>query len=656
MPRTTQTIRLTTAQALVRFLAAQHVERDGERTPFFAGCLGIFGHGNLAGIGQALQQYHGTPNGLRYVQARNEQAMVHTAIAAARHGRRRRAWACTSSIGPGATNMVTGAATATINRLPVLLLPGDTFATRRVDPALQQLEHGASRDTTVNDCLRPVSRYWDRIVRPEQLVPATLEAMRVLTDPAEVGAVTLCLPQDVQAEAFDWPVAWLRDRAWAIEAAWPEEPPLTIAVELIRDAERPVIVCGGGAAFAGATFQLAAFATMTGIPVVETQAGTGVLPSGHPRNLGAAGATGTLAANRVLRDADLLIGLGTAWDDFTTGSRTMLGRPGARVININVDRRDALKLDGVPMIADAGAGLESLWMALGFTVEIEGDQYRLPDVPLMIDADYDRSIAALRAEWHAERDRLTAPDPSRVIPSQAEVIGAVNRASIEAERAGRGATVVCAAGSLPGDLHKLWRTADDRGYHVEYGFSCMGYEVAGGLGVALSDPERDVYVMVGDGSWLMMSSEIVTAVQEGIPFTTVLIDNHGFGSIGALSTSLGSAGFGTRYQVRVGEGDPGGDGGFTGAALPVDYAANAASLGAHVVACRSIAELEQALADTRSVRDRPVVITIECDPTVGVPGYDSWWDVPVAEVSEMASVVEARASYEEARAGELWWL
>lgn len=648
------TLRLTTAQALVRFLAAQrHVDDHGDAAPLVAGCLGIFGHGNLAGIGQALQQYHGTESGLRYVQARNEQAMVHTAIAYARHMRRSRVWACTASVGPGSTNMVTGAATATINRIPVLLLPGDTFATRSADPVLQQLEHPSGPDISVNDCLRPVSRFFDRITRPEQLPSTLLEAMRVLTDPAETGAVTIALPQDVQAEAFDWPERLFEVREWRTELRLPSPAQLDELVTLLRAARRPVIVAGGGVRYSDAAMQLAAFATLTGMPVVETQAGKGVLPTGHPNNLGAVGATGAPAANRVLREADLVVGLGTRWSDFTTASRTAFSHD-AQIVSVNVNAFDAAKLGGRPVVADVAAALEVAWGELGYQVRVVGGELVLDQsVPPLVDDEWREHVSSLRQQWIAELDSMTAPDPAHEAGkplAQREVIGAVNRAARDAEQAGRGATVVCAAGSLPGDLHKLWRTIDSQGYHVEYGYSCMGYEVAGGLGVALADPGRDVFVMVGDGSWLMMGSEVVTAVQEGVAFTIVLVDNHGFGSIGSLSESLGSAGFGTRYRHRTGDGTPGGDGGFSGSVLTLDHCAIARGMGANATRAASIAELEQALADARSVTDRPTVIVVECDPALRpVPGYDSWWDVPVAEVSQMPSVRAARSSWEQAR-------
>jgi 3D-(3,5/4)-trihydroxycyclohexane-1,2-dione acylhydrolase (decyclizing) len=597
---------MTTAQALVAFLAEQQVERDGERAPLLAGVLGIFGHGNVAGVGQALQQ-HG---GLRYVLPRNEQAMVHTAVAYARHRNRLQTWACTSSIGPGATNMVTGAALATINRLPVLLLPGDVFASRRVNPALQQLELPGAPDASVNDAFRPVSRFFDRINRPEQLGPSLLEAVRVLTDQAETGAVTLALPQDVQAEAHDYPSELFEPRVWRIARRPPDPAAVAELAALVRAARRPLIVAGGGVIYADATGALRALVDATGIPVAETQAGKGAMPYDHPAALGALGATGTRAANIVARDADLVIAVGTRLGDFTTASRTAFQEPGLRLASLNVAAFDAHKLGGLPLVGDARAGLEALAEALaGHRVE----------------AAHAELAARLNREWDAEVGRLYAGEEGP--PTQAQVFGAVN------DSAGPRDVVVCAAGSMPGDLHKLWRTRDPKGYHVEYGYSCMGYEVAGGLGVKMADPGREVLVMVGDGSWLMMSAEIATSIQEGARLTVVLVDNHGFGSIGGLSRSLGSEGFGTAYD------------------RPVDLAANARSLGAHGVRVESIAGLRAALAEARGA-DRTTVIVVECDPGRGVGSYESWWDVPVAEVSAMPAVQEARAGYERDRARE----
>jgi 3D-(3,5/4)-trihydroxycyclohexane-1,2-dione acylhydrolase (decyclizing) len=611
--------RMTMAQALVRFLHSQQVERDGATAPLFAGVLGIFGHGNVAGVGQALQQ-HG---GLRYVLPRNEQAMVHTAVAYARHRNRLQTWACTSSIGPGATNMVTGAALATINRLPVLLLPGDVFASRRVNPALQQLEIPGAPDASVNDAFRPVSRFFDRINRPDQLQASLLEAMRVLTDQAETGAVTLALPQDVQAEAHDYPEALFERRVWRIARPAPDADAVRAAADLVRAARRPLIVAGGGVIYSEATAALRALSEATGIPVAETQAGKGALPYDHPGALGAVGATGTRAANAIARDADLVIAVGTRLGDFTTASRTAFQHPGVRLVALNVAAYDAHKLGALPLVGDARAGLEALQAAL------TGHR---------VDPEHAELAAQLNGEWDAEVGRLYAGEAGATV-TQAQVIGTVNAESKPKD------VVVCAAGSLPGDLHKLWRTRDPKGYHVEYGYSCMGYEVAGGLGVKMADPAREVIVMVGDGSWLMMSSEIATSIQEGVRLTVVLIDNRGFGSIGGLSRSLGSEGYGTAYRRR------GGDGGLSGPPLELDLAANARSLGAHGVRVASAQGLADALGRARE-GDRTTVIVIDCDPSRGVGSYESWWDVPVAEVSTMPAVAQARADYERERARE----
>ena len=620
-------VRLTVGQALVRFLAAQEVERDGIRQRFFAGCFGIFGHGNVAGLGQALQQHEDL---LPYRQGRNEQAMVHIAAGYARQRNRLGAYACTTSVGPGATNMVTGAALATINRLPVLLLPGDTFASRRPHPVLQQLEVPQDATVSVNDCLRPVSRFFDRIERPEQLLPAALEAMRVLTDPADTGAVTLALPEDVQTEALEVPEAFLAPRVWQI---WRQPPPaeaLARAAELVRGGRRPVIVAGGGVIYAEATAALRALVDATGIPVCETQAGRGTLESEHPLSLGALGATGTAAANRLAREADLVIGVGTRWSDFTTASKSAFQDPDVRFVNLNVAAFDAAKLSGLALTGDARAGLVALRELLA--------GYR-------VDAGWERRAADEASAWAIEVERLVHAG-HEPLPSQAEVIGAVNDA------AGRGGVVVCAAGSLPGDLHKLWRARDPKGYHVEYGYSCMGYEIPGGMGVKLADPEREVYVMVGDGSYLMLPGELATAVAEGIKLTVVLVDNHGYASIGALSRSVGSAGFGTHYRRREEHqllDAPDGEGPAQPAeALPIDLAANAESLGATVLRTHTIDELRAALEQARGASG-PVVVHIEVDRYVGVPSYESWWDVPVAELSDDPEVQAARREYEAAR-------
>lgn len=618
------TERLTTAQALVAFLANQRVERDGVEQAFFAGVFGIFGHGNLAGIGQALQQ---EPRPLRYYPARNEQAMVHIAAAFAKMKNRLATFACTSSVGPGATNMVTAAAGATINRLPVLLLPGDVFATRRVAPVLQQLEAPWSQDVSVNDALKPVSRYWDRITRPEQLVTSLLEAMRTLTDQAQTGAVTLALPQDVQAEAWDFPADWLAPRTWRIPRPLPDAGLLQRAADVIRSAQRPLLIAGGGVIYSEASAALQQFAEATGIPVAETQAGKGALSFDHPSALGAIGVTGTPGANIIARDADVVIGVGTRYSDFTTASKTAFQDPGVHFVNINVAPFDAFKHAATPLVGDARTTLQALADVLR--------GYQVPQT-------YRERVTALNLDWDQQVERIYHLDHSP-LPSQGEVIGAVNDA------AGSTGVVVGAAGSLPGDLHKLWRTRDPKGYHLEYGYSCMGYELAGGLGVKLADPSRDVYVLLGDASWLMLSSEIVTSIQEGVKLTVVLIDNQGYASIGGLSQALGSGGFGTQSRYRDERGD------LSGPRLPIDFAANAASLGAHAIRAHSIDDLRAALDEAKQV-ERTTVITIETATDVQVGNFESWWDVPVAEVSTMESVRAARLEYAAHRATERYYI
>ncbi|MEW2354837.1 3D-(3,5/4)-trihydroxycyclohexane-1,2-dione acylhydrolase (decyclizing) [Spirillospora sp. NPDC029432] len=609
-------MRLTVGQALVRFLSVQYSERDGSRRRFFPACFGIFGHGNVAGVGQALLEYG---DALPFHMARNEQAMVHTAAGYARASDRLATFACTTSIGPGATNMVTGAALATINRLPVLLLPGDVFATRTANPVLQELEDARSYDVSVNDCFKPVSKYWDRVNRPEQLETALLAAMRVLTDPAETGAVTLALPQDVQAEAYDWPEELFRERVWRIPRPLPEPAALEETAALLAGAERPLIVAGGGVVYSGAAAELRALAEATGIPVAETQAGKGSLPWDHPCAAGAIGATGTAAANALAREADAVLGVGTRYSDFTTASRSLFARPGVRFANLNVARFDAAKLAGTPLVADAREGLRGLLAALG--------DHSVPDA-------YRAEARDLAARWNAVTEdayrRGHAP-----LPAQTEVIGAVNAA------AGPRDIVVCAAGSMPGDLHRLWRAGGPGTYHVEYGYSCMGYEIAGGLGAKLAvldsaDPDREVFVLVGDGSYLMMAQELVTAVAEGVKIVVVLVQNHGFASIGGLSESVGAARFGTRYRDAAGE------------ALPVDLAANAASLGAAVERAATISDLRSALARARTATTTTLV-HIETDPLVPAPDGGAWWDVPVAEVSALDATREARARYDKER-------
>ena len=611
-------VRLTVAQAVVRFLANQWSERDGESHRLIAGCFGIFGHGNLAGLGQALlQSQTDDVEPLRYYQARNEQAMVHTAVGYAWMTNRLSTFACTASIGPGATNMVTGAALATINRLPVLLLPGDVFATRVANPVLQELESPGGYDLSVNDAFRPVSRFFDRVWRPEQLPSALLGAMRVLTDPAETGAVTLALPQDVQAQAFDWPVELFRPRTWHVPRPVPEPAALARAVEVIRTARQPLLVVGGGVVYSEASDALRAFVELTGIPVAETQAGKGSLPHGHPALVGALGATGTTAANELARDADVVIGVGTRYTDFTTASRTAFQHEGARFVNVNVAAFDAAKHSGAALVADARAALEQLREALSDWSVPAGHRARAAELA----ARWDKTVNAAINAGHAP------------LPSQAEVIGTVNAVT------GRRDVVVAAAGSLPGDLHKLWRASDPKGYHVEYGFSCMGYEIAGGIGVKLAAPDRHVVVMVGDGSYLMMAQELVTAVQERVPLTVVLVQNHGFASIGALSETVGTDRFGTWYRYRDEQ-----TGRLDGTVLPVDLAANAESLGVQVHRVVGVEELRKALLAARGAQG-PVLIHVETDPLLPAPSSESWWDVPVAEVSTLASTRQAYDNY-----------
>jgi 3D-(3,5/4)-trihydroxycyclohexane-1,2-dione acylhydrolase (decyclizing) len=618
-----KTVRLTMAQALVRFLAAQYTERDGVRQPFFGGMFGIFGHGNVAGVAQALDQMR---DRLAYYQCRNEQAMVHTAAAYAKMHNRLRTLACTTSIGPGATNMLTGAAGATINRVPVLLLPGDIFGNRMPAPVLQQLESPQSQDVSVNDCFKPVSRYWDRIYRPEQLIPGALEAMRVLTSPAETGAVTLALPQDVQAEAHEYPEDFLADRVWTVPRARGDRGVLGMAAEAIRAAARPVIIAGGGVLYSDASAVLRRVAATLGIPVVETQAGKGSMRWDDEMALGAAGVSGSSAAHELCRDADLVLSIGCRLTDFTTASKTAFQHPQVRFIGVNVVEMDAFKHAAIPVVADARATLEELEEILaGHSTS----------------AEYREQVGQLRRAWNEEVDRVVAPRPDSPM-AQAEVIGVVNAA------AGPRDVVVCAAGSLPGELHKLWRTSDPKGYHLEYGYSCMGYEIAGGLGVKMAAPDRQVYVMVGDGSYLMMAQEIVTSVQEGIPLIIVLVDSGGFASIGALSRSVGSGGFGTHYRYRSAQ-----TGGLDGEPLPVDLAANAESLGARVFRATDRASLTDALASARDC-GRTAVVYVPVDPAARVPGYGCWWDVPVSEVSEQQAVQQARQQYELGTQKQRW--
>jgi 3D-(3,5/4)-trihydroxycyclohexane-1,2-dione acylhydrolase (decyclizing) len=617
-------MKLTTAQALIRFLSVQSVVRDGKEQRFFAGCFGIFGHGNVAGVGEALLESSGD---FRYYLARNEQAMVHTAVGYARMSNRLRAFACTTSVGPGATNMVTGAAVATTNRIPVLLLPGDVFATRRANPVLQELEDPTSLDVSVNDCLRPVSRYFDRIWRPEQLPQALLHAMRVLTDPAETGAVTLALPEDVQTEAFEFADDLFVPRAWPVRRPPPEPHLVSGLAQLLRSSKRPLIVAGGGVIYSEATRELEEFVSLTGVPVTETQAGKGALRFDNPASLGALGATGTVAANDLARAADLVIGLGTRWSDFTTASFSIFQDPDVTIANVNITPFDTYKLSGLAIVADARETLRALIAQL---------------TDWRVTRAYESDYQARAARWNeiVEGAYQLGHLP---LPAQSEVIGAVE-ASSEARD-----VIVCAAGSLPGDLHKLWRSRDPKSYHVEYAFSCMGYEIAAGLGVKMAAPDREVYVMVGDGSYLMLNAELVTAAQEGIKIIVILVVNHGFQSIGALSESVGVERFGTQYRLRDAAGQ------LAGATLPTDLAANAASLGATVLRVNTIAELNDALRTARE-NTETTVIHIETDPSVGAPDSLAWWDVPVAEVTPRGSTREALERYQKDRTAQREYL
>ncbi|MFJ4974450.1 3D-(3,5/4)-trihydroxycyclohexane-1,2-dione acylhydrolase (decyclizing) [Streptomyces coeruleorubidus] len=616
-----RTRRLTTAQALVRFLSAQYTERDGVRRRLIAGTWGIFGHGNVAGVGQALLE--AGEDVMPFHQGRNEQSMVHAAVGYARQLNRLSAQAVTTSIGPGATNLVTGAALATINRLPVLLLPGDYFATHSADPLLQQLEHPVEADVSVNDTLRPVSRYFDRITRPEALIPSALQAMRVLADPAETGAVTLALPQDVQAEAYDWPEEFFAERVWYVRRPAPDPAELTAAVEAIRSAERPLIVAGGGVHHSEAEAALKAFTDATGIPVSSTQAGKGSLRHDHPADLGGIGHTGTTVSDDLARTADLVIGVGTRYTDFTTASGTLFQNPDVRFLNLNITGFDAHKLAARTLVCDAKSGLEKLLEALS--------GHRVSEA-------YEAEYRAGKERWDEVVEAAYRADDESAVPTQTQVLGALDAA------VGDDDVVINAAGSLPGDLHKLWRSRSPRQYHLEYGYSCMGYEIPAGIGVQQAAPGTPVWALVGDGTYLMMPTEIVTAVQEGLPLNIVLLQNHGYASIGGLSEETGGERFGTAYRFRAA------DGTFTGAPLPVDLAANAASLGMDVLRAKTVRELREALATARS-SDRPTCVYVETDPAPTAPPAEAWWDVPVAETASREAAVEARERYDRQVAG-----
>ncbi|HQZ00043.1 MAG TPA: 3D-(3,5/4)-trihydroxycyclohexane-1,2-dione acylhydrolase (decyclizing) [Propionicimonas sp.] len=631
----TQTVRLTVAQAVVKFLANQYTERDGIEQKLFAGCFGIFGHGNVAGIGQALlqaelQQLDGNPDApdLPYVLVRNEQGAVHAAAAYAKTKNRLQTWAVTSSIGPGATNMITGAALATTNRLPVLLLPSDIFATRFPDPVLQQLEDPRSLDISVNDAFKPVSRYWDRINRPEQLVPSLLAAMRVLTDPAETGAATLCLPQDVQAEAWDFPVALFGKRVWHVARPVPEPAAVARAVAAIKAAKKPLIVAGGGAIYAGASEALRAFADATGIPVADTQAGKGAINFDHRMAVGGVGSTGNTAANTLAREADLVIGIGTRYSDFTTASHTIFAEADVKFVNINVLAFDAAKHAATMVVADAREALVAL------TGELAG---------WSTDPEYQARAGQLDAEWQQVVDTCYAPHDQE-LPAQTEVFGALN------ELMGDYDVVINAAGSMPGDLQALWRARTPEQYHLEYAFSCMGYEIPAAMGVKLAvGDEHEVVAIVGDGTYQMLPMEIATMAQEGIKVILVLLQNHGFASIGALSESRGSQRFGTKYKVRSTSGR------LDGEDVPFDLAANAASWGADVLRCNGMAEFRENYAKA-AASDRTTVLYIETNLYGPNPPGSAWWDVPVSQVSELESTQQAYGEYVAEKAAQRHYL
>ncbi len=615
MSNSSKSIRLTVGQAVVRFLAAQQVERDDVVQPFFGGAVGIFGHGNVAGIGQALLQYR---KDFRLYQGRNEQGMVHMATGYAKMKNRLGALAVTTSIGPGATNMITGAATATVNRLPVLCLPSDIFASRRTGPVLQQLESTFSWDYSASDAFKAVSKYWDRINRPDQLPTALLEAMRTLTSPADTGAVTLSLPQDVQAEAWDFPELLFRPRTWYVPRARADRGAVLRAARIIGAAKRPVIIAGGGVIYSSATSELAEFVSRTGIPVGVTQAGKASLDYDHPQMVNALGASGSVFANKLANEADVIIGIGTRYTDFTTGSNTLFRNPDVQFINLNVTELDAYKESGLGLVGDARESISELDDLLaGYSVS----------------AEYRAEVEQAATGWITEVDRIIEIQNGPTL-SQAEAIGIVNAA------AGDNHVVVNAAGSMPGDLHRLWRPSDPKAYDLEYGNSCMGYEVGGALGAKMADPSRDVYCFIGDGTFLLSSQEIMTAVQEDLKLTVLLVDNYGYGSIAALSETRGSQGFACRFNYR------GEDGQYSEDRIGVDLAANAASYGAYVLTAATAEELQKALAEAAGI-DNTVVIYIKVDAKGRFGGSGAWWDVPVPEISELDSTQQARSEYED---------
>jgi 3D-(3,5/4)-trihydroxycyclohexane-1,2-dione acylhydrolase (decyclizing) len=619
------TKRLTVGQAVIEFLQAQYVERDGVTEKFFGGGFGIFGHGNVAGLGQAMLEYQ---DSFRYYQGRNEQGMVHIGIGYAKMKNRLGALAISTSIGPGATNMVTGAGTATVNHLPVLLLPADVFATRATGAVLQQQEMPYAADITANDAFRAVSRYFDRIWRPEQLAPALLEAMRVLTSPADTGAVTIALPQDVQAEAYDFPSSLFEDRVWHVARNRADRSAIARAAEIIRSSTNPVIIAGGGVIYSDATEQLVAFAEATGIGVGVTQAGKAAMPHEHELALGALGASGSEYANRIAGDADVVIGIGTRYTDFTTASNTLFKNPTVRFVNINVAEIDVHKEAGTALLGDARETLSELLEAL--------QGWSVPEV-------FRADVIDAGNGWRTEIDRIIALDGDGSTLSQAQMIGLLNAA------AGPRDVVVNAAGSMPGDLHRLWRAGSSKGYDIEYGNSCMGYEIPGAIGNALADPSRHVFGLIGDGTYLMLSQELLTAVQEHLKLTIVIVDNYGYGSIAALSETRGSQAFGTRFHER-GEGQR-----HDGTRLEVDFAANAASYGAKVWSASTPAGFHSALEEAKAY-DGTSVVYVQVDAQGRFGGSGAWWDVPVAEVSTLESSTLARQEYEREREAQRLYL
>ncbi len=598
------TIRLTAAQAMIRYLSAQMAE-DGQ--PFIAGAWGIFGHGNVAGLGEAL---HGARDTFPTYRGQNEQTMAHTAIAYAKQLGRAHAMMVTSSIGPGALNMVTAAGVAHVNRIPVLFVPGDVFANRAPDPVLQQVEEFGDGTVSANDCFRPVSRYFDRITRPEHLLTALPRAMRTMTDPADCGPVTLAFCQDVQAEAYDYPVSFFEPRIWRLRRVQPDPVELDAIAALIAGAKNPVIVAGGGVHYAFATDVLDRFATSLQIPVVETQAGKSALPWDHPMNLGPIGVTGAASANTVCANADVVIGVGTRFQDFTTGSWSLFAHPGRKLISLNVAAYDAMKHGAEPLCADACVGLEALWRKL------EGQKFT-------------HSAAKLKSDWFAQVDPLTdTPNDSNALPTDMQVIGAVQRS------AGPDTVIMSAAGTMPGELHKLWKATRPMSYHMEYGFSCMGYEIAGAIGIKMAQPTRDVVCMLGDGSYMMANSELATACMMGIKITLVITDNRGYGCINRLQMHTGGAEFNNLLKDTHHVNPP-----------AIDFRAHAASMGATAVKVGSITELESALAQAKTAPG-PFVVVIDTDPYPSTPAGGTWWDVAVPEVSTRPEVRAARAKYD----------